>query len=145
MPTDPHWLTSARRYLGIAVVQGPHHHTAIRHLLDAADGKTEQGIRDDETPWCASFVSGVLEFAGIHSAQSAWARSYVKWGKPLAGAAPGAIAVLERGPTSGHVGFVVGITKNGNAAGRQPGGQGVDCGIRQQTRARLSMQKKWIF
>jgi hypothetical protein len=79
MPTEPSWLTAARRYVGIAEIKGPHHHSAILDLLDAADGepgdgKTVQGTRDDETPWCASFVSGVLELAGIQSARSVAAR-----------------------------------------------------------------------
>jgi uncharacterized protein (TIGR02594 family) len=109
---EPAWLKVARRFTGIAEVKGPHHNPTIISLLDIADGKTDgkglQGIADDETPWCASYVSAVLELAGIQSARSAWARSYLNWGFPLHGPAVGAIAVLERGPKSGHVGFVVG-------------------------------------
>lgn len=116
---EPAWLTIARRFDGIAEIKGPHHNSAILDLLDAADGttgdgKTVQGIRDDETPWCASFVSGVFELAQIPSARSAWARSYLNWGIKLPGPAIGAVAVLERGPTSGHVGFVVGQTAAGD-------------------------------
>jgi hypothetical protein len=43
------------------------------------DGKPLQGIRDDETPWCATFVSAVLELESIPSTRSAWARSYLNW------------------------------------------------------------------
>lgn len=116
--TEPAWLARARRYVGVAEIKGPHHNPDILKLLDAADGaagdgKTLQGIRDDETPWCASFVSGVLELSGIRSARSAWARSYLKWGAD-GQPAVGAIAVLERGPTSGHVAFVVGRDARGN-------------------------------
>lgn len=108
---EPSWLMLARRYDGVAEIKGPHHHTAILDLLDVGDGKDDgknlQGIKDDETPWCASFVSGVLELDGKQSARSAWARSYLKWGVKVPPAV-GAIAVLERGPQSGHVAFVVG-------------------------------------
>lgn len=116
--TEPSWLVRARTYLGTAEIKGPQHNPKILHLLDEADGKddgkTLQGIRDDETPWCASFVSGVLEESGITSARTAWARGYLKWGGELAGPAVGAIAVLERGPTSGHVAFIVGRDKHDN-------------------------------
>lgn len=117
--TEPAWLARARTYLGVAEIKGPHHEPRILALLDAADGragdgKSLQGIRDDETPWCASFVSGVLELSGIASARSAWARSYLKWGIPLGDPAVGAVAVLERGPSSGHVAFVVGRDAAGN-------------------------------
>lgn len=106
------WLLLARRYVGVKEIAGPQHHPAILALLDAADGlvdgKRLQGIADDETPWCASFVSAILELSGYKSTRSAWARSYLNWGQKLIGPAIGAIAVLERGPSSGHVGFVVG-------------------------------------
>lgn len=116
--SEPSWLMVARRFVGVAEIKGPHHHQAILDLLDIADGKDDgknlQGIRDDETPWCASFVSGVLELDGRVSARSAWARSYASWGVQLPAPAVGAIAVLERGPTSGHVAFVVGRDAGNN-------------------------------
>jgi uncharacterized protein (TIGR02594 family) len=106
------WLNVARTFLNVAETKGPQHNPKIMALLDIADGKKDGknlgGIRDDETPWCASYVSGVLETAGIKSARTAWARGHLKWGVKLDGPAIGAIVVLERGPTSGHVGFVVG-------------------------------------
>lgn len=117
---EPSWMTLARRFDGVAEIKGPHHHAAILDLLDAADGKpgdgkTVQGIRDDETPWCASFVSGVLELDGVRSARSAWARSYVSWGRNIDGIPQvGAIVVFERGPSSGHVGFIAGRTAAGD-------------------------------
>jgi uncharacterized protein (TIGR02594 family) len=116
--SDPKWLERAKWYNGIREVHGPQHNPKIIHLLDVADGKDDgkalQGIRDDETPWCATFVSGVLEEVGVQSMRSAWARSYLKFGTKLSGPCVGAIVVFERGPTSGHVGFVVGRNAAGN-------------------------------
>lgn len=110
--SEPSWLMLARRFDGIAEIKGPQYNTAILDLLDIADGakdgKPLQGISDDETPWCASFVSAVLELDGNQSARSAWARSYLEWGAGISAPALGAIAVLERGPKSGHVAFVAG-------------------------------------
>lgn len=132
--SEPSHLTVARRFLGVAEIKGPHHHTAILDLLDVADGKKDgkplQGIADDETPWCASFVSAVLELDGIASARSAWARSYESWGDDVSVAVIlGAIAVLERGPKSGHVGFV---------AGRDAGGHVMLLGGNQSDMVRIS-------
>lgn len=119
--TEPSWLAAARRYLGVAEIKGPHHNPKILKMLDQADGKIDgrllQGIRDDETPWCATFVSAVLEESGIASSRSAWARSYLKWGKALKQAVPGAIIILERGPSSGHVFFAIGRDARGNIVG----------------------------
>ena len=116
---EPTWLVTARRFVGVAEIKGPHHNSTILDLLDAADGvpgdgKTVGNIGDDETPWCASFVSAVLELTQIQSARSAWARSYLNWGVKLPFPALGAVAVLERGPSSGHVGFVVGQAAGGD-------------------------------
>lgn len=116
--SDPIWLARARRYIGMAEIKGPQNNPEILELLDRADGtddnRTLQGIKDDEVPWCATFVSAVLEISGVPSTRSAWARSYVAWGVKLGGPAVGCIVVFERGPSSGHVGFVVGRDERGN-------------------------------
>lgn len=118
MTDDPIWLKQARKYVGLKETKGPQHNPTIIKFLDEADGTVDgkplQGIKDDETPWCATFVSAVLEEVGIRSMRSAWARSYLKFGETLPGPALGAIVVFERGPTSGHVGFVVGKDRSGN-------------------------------
>jgi uncharacterized protein (TIGR02594 family) len=120
--SDTIWLATARRSLGVTEIHGPHHNPAILKLLDDADGhindgKRLQGISDDEVPWCASAMCAWLEESGIVSPRSAWARSFATWGVGLGGPAVGAIAVLERGPTSGHVTLVVGRDGHGNFVG----------------------------
>lgn len=112
------WLKTSANYLGQREVKGPHNNPEIMKLLDVADGKkdgkTLQGIANDEVPWCASYVSGVLEESGVRSARTAWARGYLNWGVKLDGPAVGAIVVFERGPKSGHVGFIVGKNQDGH-------------------------------
>ena len=105
------WMDIARSYLGVAEIQGPHHNPRVVELWKTA---RVPGVDDDETPWCAAFVSAVLEEAGIVSARTGWARSYLKWGSRLGAPAVGCIVVFERGPKAGHVGFVVGQDKTGN-------------------------------
>lgn len=110
---EPRWLVEARRHIGLREIYGRQHNPQIL--------KWWQLIRapftDDETPWCAGYVGGVLEHVGIRSSRSAMARSYLKWGKPLTTPIPGAVVVFWRGSrngSSGHVGFYVGKDQRGN-------------------------------
>jgi uncharacterized protein (TIGR02594 family) len=108
--TEPRWLAQARRHLGAREIAGRKHNPLILRwwMLIRAP------FTDDETPWCAGFVGGVLESAGIRSSRSAAARSYLKWGRTLASPRPGCIVVFARGPKFGHVGFVIGTDRTGN-------------------------------
>lgn len=62
-------------------------------------------------PWCAIFVNAMLDEAGYVGTNSAMARSFLKWGKPLDVPRVGCIVVLWRGDyddgTYGHVGNFV--------------------------------------
>ena len=106
---EPAWLKIARSELGQKEIKGAKDNPRIVEYQQATSLKAS----DDETPWCASFVSWVLEQAAIKSTRSAWARSYESWGQPLPLdlVAPGAIAVFWRGSRKnegkGHVGFYI--------------------------------------
>lgn len=114
-PDDaPEWLVRARGYLGLSEYPGARHNPKI------IDWWIRLGLpfRNDETPWCAGFVSGVLEECGIRSPRSAAARSFhwTRWGVVLPGPAVGAVVCFWRGAPkggSGHVGFVVGRDQAG--------------------------------
>jgi uncharacterized protein (TIGR02594 family) len=75
-------------------------------------GKVPLTVTDDETPWCAAFVCAALELSGIRSPRTPRARGFAS-GATLTpcDARLGAIVVLssDRGPASGHVGFLTGI------------------------------------
>jgi len=111
--TEPAWLRIARGYLGQREVAGRKHNPLILRWWT----RIRAPFTDDETPWCAAFVGGVLEEAGIKSSRSAAARSYCKWGIRLGPPIVGCIVVLERGPKHGHVFFLLGRDRNGNLAG----------------------------
>lgn len=67
--------------------------------------RTTLKAKNDETPWCSSFVNWCLSNAGYPITQSAAAKSWAKYGascKPQ----PGCIVVLTRNG-GGHVGFYV--------------------------------------
>jgi uncharacterized protein (TIGR02594 family) len=108
--SEPAWVAEARTHLGTREIPGGRHEPKILGWWRAIK---RGGIRDDETPWCAAFVGGCLEAVGIVSSRFESARSYLQWGRPLATAEVGAIAVLGRPGGGGHVGFVVGRDAQG--------------------------------
>lgn len=106
---EPRWLTAARTHLGQAEVAGAAHNPWIVSLWRKI---RRGGIKDDETPWCAAFVGGVLEDCGIVSTRFESAISYATWGVQLLEPVPGCIAVFVR-DGGGHVGFVTGQDEHG--------------------------------
>lgn len=65
---------------------------------------------NDETPWCSSFVNWCVERSGHAGTDSAWARSWLSWGRPTNNPTKGCIVVFSRGVSSGHVAFFVSRT-----------------------------------
>ena len=64
--------------------------------------------------WCGNFMNFVLERTGHRASPSNTARSFASYGQRISGPQVGAIAVMSRGATGGHVGVVSGIDANGN-------------------------------
>ena len=115
---EPHWLTVARRYLGLREVPGARDHPQIVSWWSDINAGW---FDDDETPWCGAFVGGVLAEAGLPVLVSdgARARAWEDWGQGLDVPAVGAIVTFFRGGLeagSGHVAFVVGRSRAGRVA-----------------------------
>lgn len=107
--TPPPWLEIAEAELGVHEEPGPK--SALKIL--EYHRSTALKATDDNIPWCASFVGWVLKKSGINGTNSAVARSYLNWGKPLNKPEFGCIVILSRGNGwTGHVGFYVGSTKS---------------------------------
>jgi len=106
---QPQWLSYAWSELGQREVRGATDNPRIREFYREAGLKT---AHHDEVPWCAAFLGACLERAGHSSTRSLLARSYLRWGAPVASGRYGAIAILSRGadPAAGHVGFLLGET-----------------------------------
>ncbi|WP_156496279.1 TIGR02594 family protein, partial [Eikenella sp. NML03-A-027] len=70
--------------------------------------------RDDETPWCSTFVAHCCRTAG-RDLPKHWyrAKGWLETGTRLSKSAYGCIVVFER-QGGGHVGFVVGQDRQGN-------------------------------
>ncbi len=64
--------------------------------------------------WCARFMNMVLERSGHRGTGSDMARSFAHYGQQVSGPQIGAIAVLSRGRSGGHVGIVTGVDAGGN-------------------------------
>jgi uncharacterized protein (TIGR02594 family) len=69
---------------------------------------------DRASLWCARFMNFVLNRVGAPGTGSDAAKSFASYGKRISGPQVGAIAVLTRGRSGGHVGVVTGIDENGN-------------------------------
>jgi len=101
------WMAIARRKLGIHEIPGPEANAFIVECLESTTlGHPEN--QSDETAWCSAFANRVMQLAGYDGTNSAWARSWLDWGREPADKefAPGVVVVLSRGPHSGHVGFL---------------------------------------
>ena len=101
------WMEIARSKLGEHEIPGPAANPDILEFLASTtlDGPDKE---TDETPWCSAFVNWCVEQAGFRGTDSAWARSWLKWGREPATEDEwkGCIVVLSRGANSGHVGFM---------------------------------------
>jgi uncharacterized protein (TIGR02594 family) len=64
--------------------------------------------------WCARFMNFVLKRVGFSGTSSDMAKSFASYGKRLSGPKVGAIAVMNRGRSGGHVGVVSGFDSQGN-------------------------------
>jgi uncharacterized protein (TIGR02594 family) len=64
--------------------------------------------------WCARFMNFVLKRAGFSGTSSDLAKSFASYGRRLSGPKVGAIAVMNRGRSGGHVGVVSGFDSHGN-------------------------------
>lgn len=101
----------ALTFLDVQEVNGP---GANKDIISFFNEVGHDHLDNDEVPWCAAFVGAVLERCEINSTRSLLARSYLHWGTPIVTPQLGAIAVFSRGKdeNAGHVGFVVGESRN---------------------------------
>lgn len=90
--------SKAKGEMGINELPGKAHNKKIL----AYHACTSLGAKDDETPWCASFMNWCLKMIGEEGTNSAAARSFMKWGIPLQKPVKGCVVVFTR-KGGGHV------------------------------------------
>jgi len=108
-------FSAAEGYLGLKEYPGARHNETVVGFAKAVG---HGWVKDDETPWCASFVGAVLAQVGLQHTGKLNARSYLTWGESvsLADAQLGDILVFWRGSpgaATGHVGFYAGQDERG--------------------------------
>jgi len=105
LPPQIDLLLHAAQYLGVREIPGKRHNPLIVQWSRAI----LHWVRDDEVPWCSSFMNAVADEAGYIGTGSAAARSWLNVGYKVDDPQPGDIAVFWRvSPSSwqGHVGIV---------------------------------------
>jgi uncharacterized protein (TIGR02594 family) len=104
------WYEEARRLIGTREIKGPKHNPTIMGWVKNLGSKVLGiQVKDDETPWCGTYVAHCMNVAGIAAPPVAVrAKSWATWGSNLRAThlTPGAVLVFER-PGGGHVGFYV--------------------------------------
>jgi uncharacterized protein (TIGR02594 family) len=108
-PSAPRWYGLARSLIGTREIVGAQHSPTIMGWI-AGLGAKVLGItvRDDETPWCATFMAHVMATSGIAPPPIAVrAASWANWGRELIAPRLGAVLVFTR-QGGGHVGIYVG-------------------------------------
>jgi len=108
--SQPAWYEEARRLIGTREIVGARHNPTIMGWIRAL-GARVLGIhpKDDETPWCGTFVAHCMTVAGIEPPKIAIrAMSWADWGANLRPEflTQGAVLVFQRNG-GGHVGFYV--------------------------------------
>lgn len=98
------WLIEAEHWLGQREIPGAQTAPFIAGWLQ----KLGAWWRDDETPWCGTFVGAMVSACGIKPSKHWYrAKDWLNWGLDLTGPAVGAVVVFERSG-GGHVGFITG-------------------------------------
>jgi uncharacterized protein (TIGR02594 family) len=106
---EPRWLVEARTRLGVREIPGPKHSNVIMGWIRKL-GARKLGIdvKDDETPWCGTFMASVMDDCGIAVPPIAVrASSWGLWGQATSLPRIGAVLVFTR-EGGGHVGLLVG-------------------------------------
>lgn len=104
--TGAPWMDLAQAAIGTKEIAGFKDNPEIMsYYADAGHPNTAH----DETPWCAAFVSAMLERSGCANPKTLLARDFLEYGESLSEPEEGCIVVFWRvSPNSwqGHVGFV---------------------------------------
>lgn len=109
------WLEIARAEIGVKEIKGGENKRILEY-----HASTTLKAKEDEIPWCSSFVNWCIEQAGLPGTKSAAAISWASYGERLTEPKEGAICVIRQrakgtdqatGSSSGnHVGFFLKIT-----------------------------------
>lgn len=97
---DPPWLTWAKGELGQKEIRGGENPRILWYHTHATKTGT---FKEDEIPWCASFICSALRETGFPDTNNALAASYINYGVPCDKDANGAITIFKWSDGSHHV------------------------------------------
>jgi len=80
--SEPAWLQTARRELGVHELPGSPSNPRIVEYMHSVTTLKAPANNTDETAWCACFMQWVLAQVGIAGTNNAWALSYKNWASP---------------------------------------------------------------
>jgi uncharacterized protein (TIGR02594 family) len=98
------WILIALAMFAFTPAQAAH--APWLEMAKAQVGKTAGQLGVRRNLWCAAGTNKILRKAGYRGTGSDAARSFARWGRATT-ARPGAIAVMRRGKSGGHVAIVV--------------------------------------
>jgi uncharacterized protein (TIGR02594 family) len=108
----PPWMLTALSLQGVTEEPGPDSNPIIMGWRKILSKEVQQTYYTDAVPWCGLFVDYCIVKNGFPDCHSPlWARSWAKYGVPLARPMWGAIMTFVR-DGGGHVGFLVGEDAN---------------------------------
>jgi len=102
---QPSWLAIAKREIGVR----DYPFGMDNPRIAAYHATTTLRATTDKVPWCSAFANWCMRQAGLRGTDSAAARSWLAWGRPLPHPRTGCVVVLRGGanPTQGHVAFYI--------------------------------------
>ena len=104
------WFAIAQHEIGVKEVMGSGDNPRIVEYLRSTN-LSGPASSNDETFWCSAFVNWCVEKSGYAGTDSAWARSWLNWGRETDTPVRGCIVVFKRGTSGGgHVAFFVSKT-----------------------------------
>jgi len=111
-PSRYPWLEIAYREIGVHEVVGRGDNPRVLEYLHSTN-LDAPSASTDETPWCSAFVNWCVEQSGYAGTDSAWARSWLNWGRSTNTPTVGSVVVFSRDVSSGHVGFLISRSASG--------------------------------
>ena len=94
------FYNAAKKEMGLHEISGSKHNKRILEF----HATTTLKAKNDETPWCSSFVNFIVTQCGMKGTNSARAKSWSTWSKALKKPVKGCIVVFTR-TGGGHVAF----------------------------------------
>jgi uncharacterized protein (TIGR02594 family) len=116
---QPAWQTSTGKVRGQKATYRPRVSLQIAsegapHWVAVARGYKGTNPTSRRSLWCADFLNLVLHRSGMKGTSSSMASSFQSYGQRISGPRVGAIAVVSRSRSAGHVGIVTGVDEKGN-------------------------------